>query len=193
MDIPLHLAAAACAGNLMAHIYHRKRSFRALSRKQGVICGAGAFGLGIATHLLLDAAPHYTFVYGILKMTTSPFLLRHSWAFSKIVLLSLPVLLILRRCSKQQQVFLTLAMFGGIYPDVEKYTYLRHILPRMFVLFPWHSYSYSPNGWETQYKLQFMLGETCLYGLFLWGFAWMVNEHNRAEKRPFKGFLVSET
>lgn len=168
MDIPIHLAAAAYAGHWLYGIYQANPA-RPASNARLIGCGLGAFGVGVLSHLLLDALPHYTFIYGIVRLSDWPAIIRYGWIALKIGLLSLPVLIHLVTCSRRQAAIGLAALCGGLYPDVEKALYLSEILPRWLVGFPWHSCSYSPNGWETGYKPLFILIETGFYVVLLWG------------------------
>jgi hypothetical protein len=173
MDIPIHLAAAACAGQWLYGVYG-VHPVRSASNVRLIGCGLSAFGLGVASHLLLDAIPHYTFIYGILRLSDWPAIIRYGWIALKIGLLSLPVFISVLVCTRRQAAVVLTALCGGLYPDIEKYLYISGILPRWLVFFPWHSYAYSPdNAWEASYKPLLILAEIGLYGLLLWGLAAM--------------------
>lgn len=157
MNIPTHLAA----GMLVSAVFiaWKPRSFpEALVDRRPVLTGILCVGCSLASHLLLDAIPHYDVVYKILAFPTLPAIPRLSIVGLKVFLLSLPVLILVWPFLKTHPVLVSTTLFGAIYPDIEKGFYLNLPFPRWLVIFRHHSSAYSTDGGE-EHKLAVLLIE----------------------------------
>jgi hypothetical protein len=188
MDMPIHLAAAACVGQATLCIEQRFQK-QLPSKERAIILGMVCFSLSVASHLFLDMLPHYNFVYKILTFYFLPYLLRCCWTLSKNALLILPIFTMLLAFPRRSLVMLGIALLGGIYPDIEKGMYLYHLLPRSLVIFRNHSCSYSSAGWETEYKVWLIGIEIVLYLTLLWILSRPLRRRIQIETRSEKGLL----
>ncbi len=173
MDFPVHVAAAACVGQALIYARHRINSKDETTAKQDLMFATACVLAGMATHLILDAVPHYDFLYGVGRFGRYlPYIVRKALQAPKILIITLPVFLIFWKYARQHWFILLLALIGGLYPDVEKAAYLHSAYPRALVLFPWHSCSYSPAGWEVEYGHALIAMEMLVYLGLLIAFLW---------------------
>ena len=94
----------------------------------------GAIGVGVASHLLLDLIPHRAWVAYLNWFKPLPF----DWLIQEAVFglaVAIPALMLAGRLWP----YVTLGMFGGMYPDLEKVLSLEFHVPNRFILFEWHS------------------------------------------------------
>lgn len=188
MDMPIHLAAAACVGQATLFIEKRFPK-QTSSTEHAIVLGMVCFSLGVASHLFLDMLPHYNFVYKFVTFSCLPYLLKCCWALMKLALLILPILLMLLAFPRRNWISLGASLLGGMYPDIEKGMYLHHILPRFLVIFRAHSCSYSSAGWETEYKAWLIGSEIVLYFTLLWILSRPFRQRIRMETSSEKGLL----
>ena len=186
MDFPVHVAAAVCAGQVLIYANSRINSQNTFGADQNLMFATACVVAGAATHLLLDAVPHYDFLYGAGRLWKHvlPYAVRKGLQAPKILLITLPVFLILWKYARRHWMLTLLALVGGIYPDFEKAAYLHSAYPRALVLFPWHSCSYSPEGWEVAYRELLIAGEIVLYVGLLAALVWFSQRNRCVHHQP---------
>jgi hypothetical protein len=155
----------------------------------GTVC----FLFSLFFHLLLDAVPHYDFMFeffifykffGFLKLSL---IVRAFGVLLKFSILTIPVVIMFLYLTKDHLMIALVSIIGGIYPDIEKTAYLVLHIPRYLIIFRNHSCSYSPAGWESEHKLFLIITELFLFGALLIGFYWiarcrnqsMISSHNK--------------
>lgn len=122
---------------------------------------AGAFALGLLSHLLLDLLPHYAWIVHLDWFKPLPFFwLIQEAAFGLMV--AVPAFLFAGRAWP----YAAFGMLGGIYPDVEKVLFFGLHLPDRYILFGWHSEYLSSRTDGLPHPL--LIGLECvLIGTFL--------------------------
>ncbi len=173
MHIPTHIITAAVVCNTVLYLDKKtlvQGDSTTRSLKVGILCVL----LSLLSHLLLDAIPHNNGGYALFNLYMFPFLLRFPLRFLVMSLFLVPVSLFFLYLTRDHEVLALLSLIGEIYPDAEKALYLYKSLPRFLVLFPGHSYAYSPNGWESDYKWTLIGLELCLFMMLARGVVWIV-------------------
>lgn len=167
MDIPVHIAATAVTCQAALYLDAQvPSSFRVARRTY--LFSAGCFAMGTLSHLGLDLVPHYDVLYKIGNAFKPEFLPGILWTGLKVGILAFPIILWFLFLTNNHSKFAFAALVGGLYPDFEKGAYLSTLLPRSLVLFPFHSCSYSPAGWEVEYRSVLIAAEIgLLFGLFV--------------------------
>ena len=195
MDFPVHVAAAACAGQALIYANSRINAHDRLNAGQNLMLATACALAGAATHLLLDAVPHYDFLYGAghFWKHALPYAVRKGLQAPKILIITLPTFLILWKYARQHWMLTFLALGGGLYPDVEKAAYLHSAYPRALVLFPWHSCSYSSAGWEVEYRYVLIAMEIVVYVALLAGLIRLSRRNRCVPHKPghFETFLLN--
>jgi hypothetical protein len=177
MDFPVHVAVAACVGQALIYARHRISSENDIDTGQDLMFATACVLAGMASHLILDAIPHANFLYGVGRFGRHlPYVVGKALQAPKIVLITLPVFLISWKYARQYWMLMLLALGGGVYPDMEKAAYLHSPYPRALVLFPWHSCSYSPVGWEVEYRHFLIAMEMLVYSGLLIAFYWLCRQ-----------------
>ncbi|MDY0092014.1 MAG: hypothetical protein RBT80_04895 [Candidatus Vecturithrix sp.] len=167
MDIPVHIAAAAVTCQTALYLDAQVPSSSRVT-KRTYLFSAGCFAMGTLSHLGLDLIPHYDVLYKIGNAFKPEFLPGILWTGLKVGILAFPIILWFLFLTTDHSKFAFAALIGGLYPDFEKGAYLATLLPRSFVLFPFHSCSYSPAGWEVEYRSVLIAAEIgLLFGLFV--------------------------
>ena len=67
MDFPIHVVAAISLGQLTLYAHSRFQE-RYASHKSPLLIATLCGVLGVLSHLVLDAVPHYTFLFGIIRI-----------------------------------------------------------------------------------------------------------------------------
>ncbi len=194
MDFPVHVAAAVCAGQALIYANSRINPQDRLNAGQNLMLATACVVAGAATHLFMDAVPHYDFLYGAghFWKHVLPYVVRKGLQAPKILIITLPVFLILWKYARQHWMLTLLALGGGLYPDVEKAAYLHAAYPRALVLFPWHSCAYSSAGWEVDYRYILIGMEIVVYAALLAGLLWLSRRNRFVSHKPghFEIFLL---
>jgi len=151
MDLPLHIVTGAVIGNAL--LYHevtrRKIDF---TRTERVKLATAAFLIGVVSHLFWDWMPHYDWLFSVELFKPLPL----HWLIPQI-LTTLPVILVNLYLNRDAWPLAAIAMFGGMYPDVEKLCYFDFNLPRFLIMFRQHScYLTQWRPWELAHK-QFLV------------------------------------
>ncbi len=178
MDIPVHVATAACLCSVTLYADSRIRKY-SLSTRRSVGLGSVCFALGAFFHLMLDAVPHYDIVYKILQFSSLPHYLGGMLAIFKVAALTLPVILLFLYLTSDHWLIALVAVLGGIYPDIEKALYLNLPYPRELVLFKFHSLAYSSDGWESEHKFFLVVVEVCVLLISLAGLYWSASRRKQ--------------
>jgi hypothetical protein len=162
MDLPLHVATGAVIGNAL--LYHEaKRLKRRFTDKEQVRLTLAVFLLSVASHLFWDAMPHYDWLFYVDVFKPLP----QYWLIPQ-VLVTLLVIMLNLRLNRDAWLLTSVAMFGSIYPDVEKLLYFDFHLPRLFVIFRRHSCYLSPwSPWELAHKDFLVVFEIVVFLVFL--------------------------
>lgn len=185
MDIPIHVAAAAVACQAVLFVENKWERYGS-SRHRDLISGAACFIVGVAAHLFLDALPHYGLLYKYFSLPRSPWILHECWTVIKVSVLIAPIILLFLYLTPGRSRIALLAIFGGIFPDIEKVAYLTFDLPRALVLFPHHSCSFSPIGWEIHHPRLVTISEASLFIVLPAAMCWL------AFQRTGQRFCYSE-
>lgn len=181
MDLPVHVATGVFLGNAIFYVDTRFQQQQSPSRRQNVELGIAIFLVGALSHLILDAAPHYDWLFYVKIFSPLPY-----WWIIPQILATIPVLLITFYVHRDHLMVALVSVMGGVYPDIEKGAYLNFHLPRYLVLFRSHSCSYSPAGWETKHKFFLIIAEVCLFGFLLAGIYWTARHRNQSECSKFQ-------
>lgn len=162
MDLPLHVATGAVIGNAL--LYHQvKRGKVHITRKEQITLALTAFLAGIVSHLFWDWLPHYDWLFYIEVFKPLPF----HWLIPQAIT-TLPVMLWNVYLNRDAWPLAAIAMFGGIYPDVEKLLYFDFHLPRLLVIFRQHSCYLTPwRPWELAHKNLLVVFEVVTFLLLL--------------------------
>lgn len=187
MDFPVHVAAAACVGQALIYARHRIGAEHETNTEQDLMFATACVMAGMASHLILDAIPHDNFLYAVGRFGRHwPYVIRKALQVPKILLITLPEFLIFWKYARQHWFLMSLALGGGLYPDVEKGAYLHSAYPRALVLFPWHSCSYSPAGWEVEYRHILIAVEMLVYLSLLVALVWLGRRTRYVQHVPGK-------
>ena len=179
MDIPIHVATAAFVCNVT--LYADSKIQKDYSSKEwGFLPGTICFLLSLFSHLLLDAVPHYDFIYKIFRLPMLPQFLSYGWALFKVGVFTLPVIFIFLYLTRDHWLIALISIFGSVYPDIEKGIYLNLHIPKYLIIFQNHSCSYSPADWESEHKLFLIITELCLFGALLIGLYWIARCRNQS-------------
>jgi hypothetical protein len=181
MDIPIHIAAAAFVCNVTLYAdskIQKNNSSKKSSVRLCMIC----FVLSLFSHLLLDAAPHYDFIYKILRFSMLPQFFRYGWVLFKVGVFTLPVVIMFLYLTRDHWLIALVSIFGSVYPDIEKGAYLNLFIPKYLIIFRHHSCSYSPAGWESEHKLFLIIAELCLFVVLLIGLYWVARYRNQFDE-----------
>ena len=147
MDLPLHVATGAVIGNAL--LYHEvTRGKLDLTRNHRVKVALAAFLTGVLSHLLWDWMPHYDWLFYVKIFKPLPF----HWLIPQM-LTTMPVLAGNLYLNRDAWPLASIAMFGSIYPDIEKLLFFDFDLPRRFIIFQQHScYLTQWRPWELAHK-----------------------------------------
>ena len=179
MTVHVHIAAAAYVCNTMLYASNTfRRDGKSLTFRQLLIIGAGCFFFSLASHLVLDAIPHENLFYKLGAFSFLPGALRRMVRLGNAGLLLLPVLFYLWYATRDHVLSAGFAFLGTLYPDIEKTLYLHHVLPESFVLFPWHSLSYSALIHGKFYRLCALSFELAAFFALLAGIHWATSRRN---------------
>lgn len=179
MTIHVHIAAAACACNIVLYADSACRQERR-SRAQTIFVGAACFLVSLASHFLLDSVPHDNILYGLGNVAAFPRIIRAAWFLVKIGSVAIPLLALSVYLTRDHWLMACITVAGSLYPDVEKTLYLRSILPRSWVVFPWHSLSYSPLIYGRFDRLFWISVEFGTFLMLLAGLFWAASRRNPA-------------
>ena len=181
MDLPVHVAAGALAGNVLLYI-HAKFRPRLDWDAEMVKLGAAGLLYGVILHLLLDALPYYDWLFYIHIFKPLPYY----WMFPQ-VLTTLPVLAAIFQLNRDARLVTSLSILGGVYPDIEKLAYIDWHLPKSLVLFPFHSCRLSGSAWESSHKSFLILWEIGIFALIMLGLYWCAGQRMQmlARRRAF--------
>lgn len=192
MNIPTHLAVGTLASIISITWKPRQSSQTCLERwpfATSLVC----VGYSVASHLLLDAIPHYDVLYKILAFPTLPVIPQLAMVGLKVLLCSLPVLVLIWPFLKSHPGLMAATLFAAVYPDLEKGLYLNLPFPRWLVLFWQHSGAYSNDGGD-QHKVAVLLFEGALLLMSL-AAIWGLTVHSRrtsSEKSGHVNFNVPD-
>ena len=177
MDFPVHVAAGALAGHAMLYVHAKQPG------KTGAFTQADALKLGLAgclfgvlTHLLLDALPYYDWLFRVKIFKPLPY-----WWMLPQILTTLPVIGAALRLSKDAQIVVGASILGGMYPDIEKLSYLDAHLPRSLVLFPYHSCQLSGSPWEFSHARELIVMEICVFAMMMRMIYWLAAKRKQAQ------------
>lgn len=184
MDIPIHVAATGFVCNVTLYIDSKiQKQFQ--TRRYRMMLGTVCFLFSLFFHLLLDAVPHYDFMFeffifykffGFLKLSL---IVRAFGVLLKFSILTIPVVIMFLYLTKDHLMIALVSIIGGIYPDIEKTAYLVLHIPRYLIIFRNHSCSYSPTGWESEHKLLLIVIEVCLFVVLLIGLYWIARHRGQ--------------
>ncbi|GAK55232.1 hypothetical protein U27_02064 [Candidatus Vecturithrix granuli] len=187
MDIAIHVAAAAVTCQAALYLDARTPD-PSLSARRPYLFGTGCFALGILSHLALDTIPHCNMLYSIGNSLLPDFFPESLWKLLKVGICIPPLILWFLFLARDHPKFVLAALAGGLYPDFEKGAYLATLLPRSFVLFPFHSYSYSSSGWEVKYRHVLIVAEIGLLSGLLALMHWFGQKHRTQHPGPNSSF-----
>jgi hypothetical protein len=165
MDLPVHLAAGACIGSAVLYVEHK--THHPVSPRRDIKIGLIVFVISVLSHLLLDAVPHYDWLFYVTIFKPLPYY----WLLPQVIM-ALPVILLALTLTRDRPVIVVASLAGAVYPDVEKLAYLDFGLPKALVLFPHHSCSLSQwTPWELAHKdfliiLEMAVMTVCLVGVY---------------------------
>lgn len=182
MNIPTHFAAGALVSAVVI-TWKPRRLPGLLRRYWHIVTGILCIGGSLASHLLLDALPHYDVLYKILAFSSLPAIPRLSWVLLKVLVFSLPVFALIWPLWKTRPWLVSLALLASLYPDLEKGCYLNLPFPRWLVLFWSHSGAYSDDGGETN-KVAALLLEAVTLILMMSGIYWRTSRHQQPPQTP---------
>ena len=179
MDLPVHVAAGAFAGNMLLYVHAK---YRPRLDSETVKLGAAGLLYGVILHLLLDALPYYDWLFRVHIFKPLPYY----WMFPQ-VLTTLPVIALAFQLNRDARDISGLAMLGGMYPDIEKLMYIDWHLPKSLVLFPFHSCRLSGSAWEFSHKSFLILWEIGIFALIMLGLYWCAGQRMQmlARRRAF--------
>jgi len=168
MDLPIHLASGTLIGSVVLYVEHAAPDKPNSTRQWGK-AGAACFLLGVFSHLLLDAMPHYDWLFYITIFKPLPF-----WWHIPQAIMAMPVILFTWYVLRDHPVIAMISLLGGIYPDLEKLAYFDFHLPRELVIFKQHScYLSQWTAWEREYKTALIVFEVLLLPALLMSAYWM--------------------
>jgi hypothetical protein len=170
MNTPTHIAGGACLAMALVCVC----SPVAQSRTRVAAVAAGALGVGVVVHLLLDLIPHFAWVVYLEGFKPLPF----HWLLREAAL-GLAVALPALALSGRAWPYVALGMAGGLYPDVEKVLSVDFHVPDRFILFGWHSLGVS-NRTAGLPKAVLIAGECLLLAGFLFAMWRMKNRASSA-------------
>jgi len=173
MNIPTHVALGALLCNVVV----------TLDKKYGVgrITFSRKIVVGTLCVILSIAVPHYDVVYKIITFPTVPALPRLLLVSLKVMLFCVPILYLAWPLIKAEPWIVGAALFGAVYPDVEKGLYLNMLIPRWLVLFGHHSSAYSSDGGD-EHKALVLVIEGCVLLLSMVGVYWLVRCRQQSEE-----------
>ncbi len=184
MDLPIHLATGALVGSAILYVEHTTPHTQDSAQhwaKVGVAC----FLLGVLSHLLLDAMPHYDWLFYITIFKPFPF-----WWHIPQAIGAAPVVLFAWYILRDHPVIAMISLLGGIYPDLEKLAYFDFYLPRELVIFKQHScYLSQWTPWTLEHKTALIVFEVLLLPTLLMLAYWFSVQRS---KRPFLTTYCSE-
>ncbi len=161
MDLPVHIAGGAFAGNMILHCSrYSGRHLPSDSFKMGMAC----FLAGVYSHLLLDALPYYDWIFHIPIFSELP----GKWLWRQVAA-TVPVIIMILVFSRRHWFLSLVSMNGGLYPDLEKLLYFDFHLPKAFVVFPYHSCRLSDSAWEKAHEFHLIVFEIALFALLMTG------------------------
>lgn len=175
MDLPIHLATGALVGSTVLYI-EQTMSHNPNSPRQMVKTGVACFLLGVISHLLLDAVPHYDWLFYITIFKPLPF-----WWLIPQAIAAAPVVVVTWYILRDHRVIAMISLLGGIYPDLEKLAYFDFHLPRELVIFEQHScYLSQWTPWTLEHKTALIVFEVLLLPMLLMLTYWIsVQRNNR--------------
>ncbi|MBD3307839.1 hypothetical protein GF339_15510 [candidate division KSB3 bacterium] len=177
MNVPVHLASGVLIGNVVLYTQNLSRPQSSRSRNTAKPTLAG-FLLGIPLHILLDAFPHYNWLFSVEIFAPLPY-----YQIFPPLLASLPILLLAYHFAGDARLIMLSAVIGAMYPDVEKLAYLHQHLPRSLVLFRSHSCCHSHwTPWEQEYTAVVVGGEIVLLLLLIAGSSWIARKRGRYQQ-----------
>ncbi|GAK55234.1 hypothetical protein U27_02066 [Candidatus Vecturithrix granuli] len=174
MDLPIHLATGALVGSVVLYV-DQTMPHNSNSPRQLVKVGVACFLLGVLSHLLLDAMPHYDWLFYITIFKPLPF-----WWHIPQVIAAIPVVAFTWYMLHDHSVIAMISLLGGIYPDLEKLAYFDFHLPRELVIFEQHScYLSQWRSWELAHKTFLIVFETLLLLTLLMLAYWISVQRNK--------------
>ena len=187
MDLPLHLATGAVIGNAL--LYHTvAREHLDVNRNEYVKLALAAFLTGVVSHLAWDWLPHYDWLFYVEVFKPLPL----HWLIPQF-LTSLPVVPANLYLNRDVWPLAVIAMFGGIYPDLEKLLYFDFNLPRQLVIFRRHScYLTGWRPWESAHKDFLVVFEIVVFVLLLGIMVKLAQARQHCQAR-LKAVVTSET
>ncbi len=176
MDLPLHLASGALIGSAVLYAGQHVSPHSSPVRHK-VERAAAVFLLGVLSHLLWDAGPHYDWLFYVLVFKPLPY-----WWLLPQVVVTLPVLFFSLYVMREHKWLALVAMTGGIYPDIEKLFYLDFDLPRYLIIFRKHScYLTGWRPWELAHKNFLVWFEVLTLFVFMAGIYWINHKRNNRQ------------
>ncbi len=167
MDLPVHIAAGALMGN--AVLYIDRKFPHVPTQKRRIQTGIACFFLGVISHLVLDAVPHYDWLFYITIFKPLPY----HWLIPQVIV-ALPVLLFVYHFMKDYRMLAVISVLGGIYPDIEKFAYFDLHFPRFLMLLRQHSCYLTPwSSWELKHETFLIILEIWLLTGLLAIIYWM--------------------
>ena len=162
MDLPLHVVTGAVIGNALLYygVTRGKTDYTRTDQRKLMVA---AFLVGVVSHLLWDWLPHYDWLFDIEVFKPLPL----HWLIPQI-LTTLPVILVNLYLNRDAWPLAAVAMFGGMYPDVEKLLYFDFNLPRFLIVFRQHSCYLTPwRPWEMAHKQFLVVFEIVVFVVLL--------------------------
>ncbi|MCP4398926.1 MAG: hypothetical protein GY801_16705 [bacterium] len=175
MDLPAHVAAGALTASIILYAeskHNRDRGDRTYMVKLGMAC----FLWGTLEHLILDALPHYDWLFKVTFFKPLPYYWMHPQ-----ILTTVPVLIAAFILMKDYWMIAVISVLGGVYPDIEKLAYLDLHIPKFFVLFRRHSCSLSGRPWEYAHKDFLIVTEICVFVLMMGGMWWFAKHRQNRQ------------
>jgi hypothetical protein len=157
MNTPTHIACGACLAHVVAHATAGQRQ----TAKKLALVTAGVLALGVLSHLALDLLPHYAWIVYLDWFDALPY----HWLIREAAF-GFAVAVVALCLSGRAWPFVILGMVAGMYPDIEKVLCIDHGLPRVLVLFDWHS-GYLSTRTGGLPKPLLIAGECTMIGAFL--------------------------
>ena len=121
----------------------------------------GCIVFGAASHLFLDALPHYNWIVYLHWLSGLPY----HWLI-RDALFGLSVTLPILYWGRDRWQLVCLTLFAAMYPDFEKVAHVDFALPERWVIFREHSLKLSTNDWGLPHALLIVF-ELCLIVLML--------------------------